>query len=88
MGQRAETTQKLMLQTVSNMNEAKILVQKSALDAKEGSVQAKEMLERIGAVHHISSTNARSVEEIASAAEHLSKLSSNLSLALAAFKTA
>jgi len=46
------------------------------------------MLERIGAVHHISSTNARSVEEIASAAEHLSKLSSNLSLALAAFKTA
>ncbi len=88
LGQRAETTQKLMLQTVSNMNEAKILVQKSALDAKEGSVQAKEMLERIGAVHHISSTNARSVEEIASAAEHLSKLSSNLSHALAAFKTA
>jgi len=88
LGQRAETTQKLMLKTVSNMDEAKTLVQQSAHDAKEGSVQAKEMLERIAVIHQISSTNARSVEEIASAAEHLSKLSTNLSNALSTFKTA
>ena len=87
LGQRAEETQKLMLKTVSTMNEAKTLAQNSAKDAKEGSAQASEMLGRIDAIHHISATNARSVEEIASAAEHLSKLSNTLSLALAAFKT-
>ena len=87
LGQRAEETQKLMLKTVSTMNEAKTLAQNSAKDAKEGSAQASEMLGRIDAIHQISATNARSVEEIASAAEHLSKLSNTLSLALAAFKT-
>jgi len=88
LGHRAEETQKLMLKTVSTMNEAKTLAQNSAKDAKEGSSQATEMLGRIDSIHQISATNARSVEEIASAAEHLSKLSSTLSLALAAFKTA
>ena len=88
LGQRAEETQKLMIKTVANMNEAKTLAQNSAKDAKKGSLQASEMLERIDAIHQISATNARSVEEIASAAEHLSKLSNTLSLALAVFKTA
>ena len=46
------------------------------------------MVEKIGEINTLSSSNARSVEEIAAAAEHLSKLSSNLSHTLAQFKTA
>ena len=87
LGLRAENTQSLMLQTVGNMNEAKELALGTAKDAKAGSVKANEVLNRISNIHQLSTTNARSVEEIASAAEHLSRLSSNLSHALAAFKT-
>ena len=46
------------------------------------------VIEKIGEIHDLSSSNARSVEEIAAAAEHLSKLSSTLSQTLAQFKTA
>ncbi|MCR1809672.1 methyl-accepting chemotaxis protein [Sulfurospirillum sp. DNRA8] len=46
------------------------------------------VIEKIGEINTLSSSNARSVEEIAGAAEHLSKLSSNLSDTLAQFKTA
>jgi len=46
------------------------------------------VIEKIGEINTLSSSNARSVEEIAAAAEHLSKLSSTLSHTLAQFKTA
>ena len=88
LGLRAENTQSLMLKTVDNMNEAKTLAQGTAQDAKAGSAKANEVLSRINTIHQLSTTNARSVEEIASAAEHLSRLSSNLSHALSVFKTA
>ena len=88
LGARAERTQQLMLETVSNMGETASIAESAARDAKEGSNQAIVMRERIDTIYKLSSTNARSVEEIASAAEHLSKLSSNLNHALSAFKTA
>ena len=88
LGHRAENTQTLMLKTVDNMNEAKALALGTVKDAQEGSAKASEVMGRIHNIHQLSTTNARSVEEIASAAEHLSKLSDNLSHALAAFKTA
>ncbi|NCD11677.1 MAG: methyl-accepting chemotaxis protein, partial [Epsilonproteobacteria bacterium] len=88
LGSRAEKTQGLMLQTVSSMNETSTIAQNAAKDAKNGSKEATAMLARVDAIHKLTSTNARSVEEIASAAEHLSKLSSNLSNALSTFKTA
>ena len=46
------------------------------------------VIEKIGEINTLSSSNARSVEEIAAAAEHLSKLSSTLSHTLSQFKTA
>lgn len=46
------------------------------------------VIEKIGEINELSSSNARSVEEIAAAAEHLSKLSGTLSQTLAQFKTA
>ncbi len=87
LGARAENTQTLMLKTVGNMNEAKELALGTAKDAQAGNIKVSEVLSRIHSIHQLSTTNARSVEEIASAAEHLSKLSANLSHALAAFKT-
>ncbi|ACZ12875.1 methyl-accepting chemotaxis protein [Sulfurospirillum deleyianum] len=88
LGSRAEKTQGLMLQTVHNMSETAMIAQGAAQEAKKGSHEANAMLERVDTIHKLTSTNARSVEEIAAAAEHLSKLSSNLSNALSVFKTA
>lgn len=45
------------------------------------------VIDKIGEINTLSSSNARSVEEIAAAAEHLSKLSSTLSNTLSQFKT-
>jgi methyl-accepting chemotaxis protein len=87
LGNRAENTQQLMLKTVENMNETASIAQGAAKEAKHGSIEANAMLERVNTIHKLTSTNARSVEEIASAAEHLAKLSTNLSNALSVFKT-
>ena len=46
------------------------------------------VIEKISTINELSSSNARSVEEIASAAEHLSKLAGSLSSTLSQFKTA
>jgi methyl-accepting chemotaxis protein len=87
LGMRAENTQHLMLKTVKNMNETATIAKGAAEEAKHGSIEANAMLERVNTIHKLTSTNARSVEEIASAAEHLAKLSTNLSHALSTFKT-
>lgn len=87
LGHQAANTQQLMLKTVNSMNETATIAQGAAQEAKSGSKEAHSMLERVAILHKLTSTNARSVEEIASAAEHLSKLSTNLSNALSSFKT-
>lgn len=46
------------------------------------------VVKKINSINELSSSNARSVEEIASAAAHLSKLSDTLSTTLSRFKTA
>jgi methyl-accepting chemotaxis protein len=47
----------------------------------------ESMIENIGKINDISSQNARSVEEIASAAEHLSRMTEQLNLKLSEFRT-
>ena len=86
LGQRAEKIQYLMFKTVTNMNETASIAKSAANDAKEGNEQASIMLSCIDTIHQFTATNARSVEEIATAAEHLSKLSSQLSNALSIFQ--
>jgi len=88
LGNRAETTQTLMRTTVTNMDNAKIVAIKTASDANLGREKAINVIERIRNIRTISNSNARSVEEIASAAEHLAKLSEGLNLSLSQFKTA
>ena len=53
---------------------------------KTGS-EIEVMMESISQINDISSQNARSVEEIASAAEHLSRMTETLNLKLSEFRT-
>jgi len=46
------------------------------------------VIQKISIINNLSSSNARSVEEIAAAASHLATLAQNLSHTLAEFKTA
>ena len=48
----------------------------------------KEVIQKVATINTLSSSNARSVEEIAAAAEHLAKLAGTLSNTLSQFKTA
>ena len=60
-----------------------------ALKTKENTQLINtSVIEQIGVINELSSSNARSVEEIASAAAHLSNLSETLSNTLSQFKTA
>ena len=72
------------------MLDKSVLATEKVVDHANGNVKLIKtaVIEKIGDINTLSSSNARSVEEIASAAEHLSKLSSNLSDTLAQFKTA
>ncbi|AOO64814.1 methyl-accepting chemotaxis protein [Sulfurospirillum halorespirans] len=87
LGQRAQVTQTLMRTTVDNMNQAQEMASQTAQDTKAGRVKTSEVIERIQNISQLSNTNARSVEEVASAAEHLARLSEGLSATLAIFKT-
>jgi len=87
LGERSEVTQTLMRQTVMNMNEAKEMAEQTVQDTKMGRMKSSEVIDRIKNISQLSNTNARSVEEVASAAEHLAKLSEGLSETLSAFKT-
>lgn len=88
LGNQAEKTQQMMRQTVNNMNYAKEIATQTAENAQDGKTKVTEVIQRIHGINQISNTNARSVEEIASAAEHLAKLSEDLSSTLSEFKTA
>lgn len=87
LGTRAELAEQLMKSTVFNMNNAKDMALKTAQEANVGQEQAMSIIDRIRNISQLSNTNTRSVEEIASAAEHLAKLSERLNISLATFKT-
>jgi len=55
-------------------------------EAELGQNQALNIIDQIRQISELSNTNTRSVEEIASAAEHLSKLAENLNQELSQFK--
>ena len=69
------------------MNETAAIASGAAQEAKHGSLEANTMLERVNTIHKLTSTNARSVEEIASAAAHLNKMTEMLNLKLSEFRT-
>ncbi len=69
------------------MAEATGFVEKMAEDTIQVAKETEEMVTRVDKINEISSSNARSVEEIASAAEHLHKLTEATDAYLSEFKS-
>lgn len=99
MNENAKNIETLLVSSNEVGNEtvaAVSLLDKSALASKTVFEKAANnvsliktaVIEKVSTINTLSSSNARSVEEIASAAEHLSRLSINLSQTLSQFKTA
>ncbi len=74
-------------QTVDIVNEATIASDKTVDDFEQTGKDIESIVDRIQEINTISSTNARSVEEIASAAEHLNSMTENLNAQLETFRT-
>lgn len=87
LAKESKTVESIMNQTVNIITDAAKIANQTAEDASYGNAKTKDVIMRIETINNLSSTNARSVEEIAVAAEHLSKQAESLSLLLNQFKT-
>ncbi len=74
-------------QTVTIVNEATIASDKTVEDFEKTGNNIESVVNKVQEINAISSTNARSVEEIASAAEHLNSMTENLNAQLETFRT-
>ncbi len=87
LGEKSQTVEHTMKNTVKTITNAAEIASQTAKDAEIGNEKTKEVIAQIIMISELSTTNARSVEEIASAAEHLAKLSDSLSASLSQFRT-
>ena len=69
------------------MNNATSLSDKTTENYLKTGTDIESMIDDVSQINDISSQNARSVEEIASAAEHLSRMTETLNLKLSEFRT-
>lgn len=87
LGKRSKEVESTMNKTVNIIADAAKIANQTAEDASSGNSKTKDVIMQIDTINKLSMTNARSVEEIAAAAEHLAKRAESLSLSLAQFKT-
>ena len=69
------------------MSEATKMTDKTVANYINTGADIGSMIDKVGEINHIATENARSVEEIASAAEHMNKMTETLNNKLAEFKT-
>ena len=69
------------------MNNSTKVSDKTAENYVKSGSDIESMIDDVSRINDISSQNARSVEEIASAAEHLSRMTETLNLKLSEFRT-
>jgi len=96
MGRNAKNIQRLsdvssgvettILGTTQVMQESVASVSTSAQNSRKISQDTDKIVEMVGNINTLTSQNARSVEEIAAAADHLSRLAENLNNKLNQFK--
>lgn len=92
---RIETLSTLSSNVNSQTGDAVSLLNQSVAATERVSLKSQKnvqriqnvIIQKIETINSLSSSNARSVEEIASAAEHLARLSEDLNTTLAQFKT-
>jgi len=73
--------------TVTMVNNASSASDRAVKDFLKTSQNVEVIVQKVDEINNISSINARSVEEIAAAAEHLNKLTSSLNVKLEEFHT-
>ncbi len=87
LGEKAKSVEEMMNDTTVRINNVAISSKKTAEDAATSNKKTEDLMIKIESISKLSKTNAKSVEEIAAAAEYLSKLSESLNTELAKFKT-
>ncbi|HEX5670045.1 MAG TPA: methyl-accepting chemotaxis protein [Sulfuricurvum sp.] len=88
LGEHVQQVEVVMHETVDEITQAAKSAAISASGAGEGVLKTNNIIEQMRNITKLASTNARSVEEIAAAVEHLAKLSEGLNTTLSTFKTA
>ena len=83
----SETVETVVVETVSSMQESKESVTLNAKNSTQIAEDSIRIVTSVSRINELTSGNARSVEEIASAAEHLYKLTDGLNLKLQQFKS-
>jgi methyl-accepting chemotaxis protein len=73
--------------TVNIVNEAVNASDRTVKDFENTGKDVEVIVDKIGDINSISSSNAKSVEEMAAAAEHLNKMTDNLNNKLETFRT-
>jgi len=87
LGESSGHVQTQMDTTVGIVNETAVTVEHLSKISLQSTQKTGEIITQIDSINTLSSSNARSVEEIAAAAEHLHKLTEQLNEQLAKFKT-
>jgi methyl-accepting chemotaxis protein len=88
LGDHAQEVEAVMSASVRDIQDAAAMAVESASGAGEGVEKTNNIIEKMRSITTLAATNARSVEEIAAAVEHLAKLSEGLNHTLCEFKTA
>ncbi|WP_295055255.1 methyl-accepting chemotaxis protein [Sulfuricurvum sp.] len=83
----SETVENVVEETVSSMQESKESVILNAKNSTKIAEDSVKIVASVSRINKLTSDNARSVEEIASAAEHLYKLTDGLNIKLQQFKS-
>jgi methyl-accepting chemotaxis protein len=83
----ASDVEQRLQETFGIINTVTKITENSVDNYMQTGKDIEEMIKRIGEINEISSANSRSVEEIASSAEHLSTMTENLNNKLGEFKT-
>jgi len=83
----AQEVEQKINETVSIVNGAVNASDKTVGDFEKAGVSIEAIVKRVEEINSISSTNARSVEEIAAASEHLNNLTEQLNSKLEIFRT-
>ena len=87
LAQSAQEVEKKINETVSIVNGAVNASDKTVGDFEKAGLSIEAIVNRVEEINSISSTNARSVEEIAAASEHLNNLTEQLNSKLEIFRT-
>ena len=88
LGEHAQEVESVMNESVHEIAQAAQLAVQSASAAGDGVEKTNNIISKMRNITTLAATNARSVEEIAAAVEHLAKLSEGLNHNLSEFKTA